>query len=69
MTSAYLIYGTAETLHASGIIATLIGSIIMGIYSKPHLSQQGLLLATFFVKGGAFSSTLKPHPTPVLHAK
>lgn len=83
--SAYLMYGLAETLHASGIIATLLGSMLMGIYSKPHLSSslagqwanglamtifehpakggvllclswlllsgEGLMLATFFVKG------------------
>jgi len=51
MASAYLIYGLAETLKASGIIATLFGSMLMGIYAKPHLSDDGLLLATFFVKG------------------
>ncbi|CAK9053868.1 unnamed protein product [Durusdinium trenchii] len=53
MASAYLMYGLAETLHASGIIATLLGSMLMGIYSKPHLSSEGLMLATFFVKGMA----------------
>eukprot|EP00434_Breviolum_minutum_P019046 symbB.v1.2.016791.t1/scaffold1270.1/size227213/3 len=53
MACAYLIYGLAETSHASGIIATLFGSMMMGIYAKPHLSSEGLLLATFFVKGMA----------------
>ncbi|CAE7564401.1 Slc9a8, partial [Symbiodinium pilosum] len=53
MASAYLIYAVAETLHSSGIIATLFGSMLMGIYAKPHLSDEGLLLATFFVKGMA----------------
>lgn len=53
MACAYMMYGLAETFHASGIIATLFGSMVMGIYTKPHLSNHGLLLATFFVKGMA----------------
>jgi NhaP-type Na+/H+ or K+/H+ antiporter len=27
---AYMMYGLAETFHASGIIATLFGSMVMG---------------------------------------
>ncbi|CAE7551588.1 Slc9a8 [Symbiodinium natans] len=53
MVSAYVIYAVAEKLHSSGIIATLFGSMLMGIYAKPHLSDEGNLLATFFVKGMA----------------
>ena len=32
---AYLIYGLAETSHASGIIATLFGSMMMGLLVSP----------------------------------
>ncbi|CAE7838953.1 Slc9a8 [Symbiodinium sp. CCMP2592] len=53
MASAYVMYAVAEKLHSSGIIATLFGSMLMGIYAKPHLSDEGNLLATFFVKGMA----------------
>ena len=33
MVSAYVIYAVAEKLHSSGIIATLFGSMLMGIYA------------------------------------
>ena len=35
MASAYVIYAVAEKLHSSGIIATLFGSMLMGIYARP----------------------------------
>jgi len=52
-TSAYLTFALSEKLHCSGIIATLFCSMTMGIYTKSHLSNEGQLLASFFVKGFA----------------
>eukprot|EP00933_Yihiella_yeosuensis_P023635 TRINITY_DN18399_c0_g2_i1.p1 TRINITY_DN18399_c0_g2~~TRINITY_DN18399_c0_g2_i1.p1 ORF type:complete len:670 (+),score=90.87 TRINITY_DN18399_c0_g2_i1:46-2010(+) len=51
VTTAYLTFSIAEQVYVSGIIAVLFCSMAMGVYTKPHLSQEGLLLSTFFVKG------------------
>jgi len=48
--SCYLTYALAESFHMSGIIATMFAGLLMGVYMKPHLSQEGSALATFFVK-------------------
>merc|ERR1719487_228788 len=48
--SCYLTYALAESLGMSGIIATMFAALLMGVYMRPHLSQEGSLLATFFVK-------------------
>lgn len=48
--SCYLTYGLAETLHFSGIIAVTFTSLIMGVYMRPHLSTEGTVMTTFFVK-------------------
>mmetsp|Transcript_59425 Transcript_59425/g.96125 ORF Transcript_59425/g.96125 Transcript_59425/m.96125 type:complete len:508 (+) Transcript_59425:1-1524(+) len=51
--SSYLTFSLAEAVHCSGIITVLFCSMAMGIYTKPHLSNEGKLLATFVVKGAA----------------
>jgi len=51
VTSCYLTFSVAEEVGCSGIITTLFCSMMMGVYTKPHLSKEGLLLATFLVKG------------------
>ena len=47
MASAYVIYAVAEKLHSSGIIATLFGSMLMGIYAilgrKAYAEIMGML--------------------------
>jgi len=48
--SCYLTYALAESLGMSGIIAEMFAALLMGIYMRPHLSSEGSLLATFFVK-------------------
>lgn len=48
--SCYLTYGLAETLHLSGIVALTFCSLVMGVYMRPHLSNEGCILTTFFVK-------------------
>jgi len=48
--SCYLTYGLAETVHLSGIIAEIFCSLVMGVYMRPHLSNEGCVLTTFFVK-------------------
>lgn len=48
--SCYLTYALAESCGMSGIIATMFAALLMGVYMRPHLSQEGSLLATFFVK-------------------
>jgi len=48
--SCYLTYGLAETVHLSGIIAEIFCSLVMGVYMRPHLSNEGVVLTTFFVK-------------------
>lgn len=48
--SCYLTFAFAEMCGLSGIIAVMFCAILMGIYMRPHLSQEGSLLATFFVK-------------------
>jgi sodium/hydrogen exchanger 8 len=48
--SCYLTYALAETFHLSGIIAETFCSLLMGIYMRPHLSKEGCVLTTFFVK-------------------
>jgi len=50
LASCYLTYALAESCSMSGIIATMFSGILMGIYMRPHLSTEGSLLATFFVK-------------------
>jgi len=48
--SCYLTYALAESCGMSGIIAEIFSALLMGIYMRPHLSEEGSLLATFFVK-------------------
>jgi len=48
--SCYLTYAISEGVAMSGIISTLFAGLIMGMYMRPHLSHEGSLLATFFVK-------------------
>jgi len=48
--SCYLTYGLAESVHLSGIIAEIFSSLVMGVYMRPHLSNEGCVLTTFFVK-------------------
>jgi sodium/hydrogen exchanger 8 len=48
--SCYLTYAIAEGIAMSGIISTIFAGLIMGMYMRPHLSHEGSLLATFFVK-------------------
>jgi sodium/hydrogen exchanger 8 len=48
--TCYLTYALAESCHMSGIIAEMFAALIMGVYMRPHLSSEGSLLATFFVK-------------------
>jgi sodium/hydrogen exchanger 8 len=48
--SCYLTYALAETLAMSGIIAEMFCALLLGVYMRPHLSTEGSLLATFFVK-------------------
>eukprot|EP00928_Gymnodinium_smaydae_P054237 TRINITY_DN38049_c0_g1_i1.p1 TRINITY_DN38049_c0_g1~~TRINITY_DN38049_c0_g1_i1.p1 ORF type:complete len:588 (+),score=135.69 TRINITY_DN38049_c0_g1_i1:64-1827(+) len=50
VSSCFLTFSTAERLHMSGIIAVLFCGMFMGIYSKPHLSLEGGVLASFFIK-------------------
>lgn len=48
--SCYLTYALAESCGMSGIIAEIFSALLMGVYMRPHLSTEGSLLATFFVK-------------------
>lgn len=48
--SCYLTYALAEGLGMSGIIAEMFAALIMGVYMRSHLSTEGSMLATFFVK-------------------
>jgi sodium/hydrogen exchanger 8 len=48
--SCYLTYALAESIGLSGIIAEIFCSLVMGIYMRPHLSAEGCVLTTFFVK-------------------
>jgi len=48
--SCYLTYAIAESIGMSGIIAVMFAALTMGIYMRPHLSSEGSLLATFFIK-------------------
>mmetsp|Transcript_29836 Transcript_29836/g.47655 ORF Transcript_29836/g.47655 Transcript_29836/m.47655 type:complete len:672 (+) Transcript_29836:74-2089(+) len=50
LASCYLTYALAESINMSGIIATMFSGVLMGVYMRPHLSTEGSLLATFFVK-------------------
>jgi len=51
--SGFLTYSLAESFHMSGIIAVLFCSVVMGIYARPHLSVEGSLLTSFFIKEAA----------------
>jgi len=51
--SSFLTYSLAESFYLSGIIAVLFCSVIMGIYARPHLSVEGSLLASFFIREAA----------------
>lgn len=48
--SCYLTFALAESVGMSGIIAEMFAAIIMGVYMRAHLSTEGSMLATFFVK-------------------
>jgi len=48
--SCYLTYALAETLHFSGIIAVTFTSLVMAVYMRPLLSNDGFNATTFFVK-------------------
>jgi len=48
--SCYLTYALAESVGLSGIIAEIFCSLVMGVYMRPHLSNEGCVLTTFFVK-------------------
>jgi len=48
--SCYLTYALAESFHLSGIIAETFCSLVMGVYMRPHLSNEGCVLTTFFMK-------------------
>mmetsp|Transcript_84790 Transcript_84790/g.149681 ORF Transcript_84790/g.149681 Transcript_84790/m.149681 type:complete len:678 (+) Transcript_84790:79-2112(+) len=47
---AFLIFACGEFFNMSGIIATIFGSIFLGIYARPHLSEEGSILSNFFFK-------------------
>mmetsp|Transcript_99911 Transcript_99911/g.183201 ORF Transcript_99911/g.183201 Transcript_99911/m.183201 type:complete len:735 (+) Transcript_99911:92-2296(+) len=46
----YLSFSVGEYFKVSGIICTLFNGMFMGKYSKAHLSKEGSLLTTFFIK-------------------
>jgi len=48
--SCYLTYALAESVGLSGIIAEIFCSLVMGVYMRPHLSDDGCMLATFFME-------------------
>jgi sodium/hydrogen exchanger 8 len=48
--SCYLTYALAETVGLSGIIAETFCSLVMAVYMRPHLSSEGCVLTSFFVK-------------------
>jgi len=49
--SCFLTFAIAEGVcHLSGIMAVLFCSIFMGIYARPHLSREGSMLTTFYIK-------------------
>lgn len=48
--ASYLTYALAESVAMSGIIAEMFCALLMGVYMRPHLSTEGSVLATFFVK-------------------
>lgn len=48
--SCYLTYAVAEGVGMSGIIAVMFAAIVEGVYMRSHLSSEGSMLATFFVK-------------------
>mmetsp|Transcript_64493 Transcript_64493/g.123079 ORF Transcript_64493/g.123079 Transcript_64493/m.123079 type:complete len:691 (-) Transcript_64493:104-2176(-) len=47
---AFLIFACGEFFNMSGIIATIFGSIFLGIYARPHLSEEGSILSNFFLR-------------------
>jgi len=48
--SCYLTYALAESVGLSGIIAEIFCSLVMGVYMRPHLSEDGCEKATFFME-------------------
>jgi NhaP-type Na+/H+ or K+/H+ antiporter len=46
----YVTFAIGEAAGMSGIIATMFGSMMLGIYARPHLSANGSLLADFFLQ-------------------
>lgn len=48
--SCYLTYAIAESVGMSGIIAVMFCGVLVGIYMRPHLSAEGCLLGSFFLK-------------------
>jgi len=51
--SPYLTFAVTEAMGYSGIISVLMCAFAMGMYARPHLSTEGALLATFFIKQAA----------------
>lgn len=51
ITSGYAAFALAEGVtHMSGIIVTLFGAFIMGIYVRPNMTKAGSLMTSYFIK-------------------
>jgi len=49
----FCMYAAAEQVKLSGIITVLFGSIVMGAYAPPHLTQEATTFASFLLKQAA----------------